>query len=122
LEIFYFVGIISYGRILSPFKLSEHGLWVEDPYRNFTIDNQCLLSNECLLNGSSGGPLLLIGFQTKSVIDRGGNKWIFVEYVGVDFGGQFVRIKVEIILSLRSIPTHSFDFFILGAMHGMFID
>ena len=91
---------MSYGRILAPFKLDEtHQSWIEDSEKGFSIENQCILSNECLLNGSSGGPVLLDGFQTNSTIDRNGNQWIFVEYSAIHFGGEYVCIKEEILFS-----------------------
>ncbi|CAF4091722.1 unnamed protein product, partial [Rotaria sp. Silwood1] len=38
--------ILSYGRILAPFKLDDnHQLWIEDSKKIFTIENQCILSN-----------------------------------------------------------------------------
>ncbi|CAM4796663.1 unnamed protein product [Rotaria magnacalcarata] len=61
-----------------------------DSEKKFTIENQCILSNECLLNGSSGGPVLLDGFRTSSTIDRNGNQWTFVEYSTIHFGGEYV--------------------------------
>ncbi|CAF2145356.1 unnamed protein product [Rotaria magnacalcarata] len=71
-------------------KHDNHQLWIEDSEKKFTIENQCILSNECLLNGSSGGPVLLDGFRTSSTIDRNGNQWTFVEYSTIHFGGEYV--------------------------------
>jgi hypothetical protein len=86
---------------LAPFKLDDdHQSWIEDSEKTFTIENQCILSNECLLNGSSGGPVLLDGFKTSSTIDRNGNQWTFVEYSAIHFGGEYVCVKVEIVFSL----------------------
>ena len=69
------IGIVSYGRVLAPFKLNDdHQSWIEDSEKIFTIENQCLL------NGSSGGPVLLDGFKTSSAIDRNGNHF-FVDFL-----------------------------------------
>ncbi|CAF3564307.1 unnamed protein product [Rotaria sordida] len=85
---------VSYGRILAPFKLDDnHQLWIEDSEKIFTIENQCILSNECLLNGSSGGPVLFDGFKISSIIDRNGNQWTFVEYSAIHFGGEYVPCR-----------------------------
>jgi len=74
---------------LAPFKLDDdHQSWIENSEKIFTIENQSILSNECLLNGSSGGPVLLDGFKTSSTIDRNGNQWTFVEYSAIHFGGE----------------------------------
>ncbi|CAF3699059.1 unnamed protein product [Rotaria sp. Silwood1] len=87
-------GTVSYGRILAPFKLDDnHQLWIEDSKKIFTIENQCILSNECLLNGSSGGPVLLDGFKISSTIDRNGNQWTFVEYSAIHFGGEYIPCR-----------------------------
>lgn len=88
---FLLIGTVSYGRIIAPFKLDENNQsWIEDSEKVFSISNQCILSNECLLNGSSGGPVLLDGFQTNSTVDRNGNNWTFVEYSAIHFGGEYV--------------------------------
>ncbi|CAF1183632.1 unnamed protein product [Rotaria sp. Silwood1] len=89
-----FPGTVSYGRILAPFKLDDnHQLWIEDSKKIFTIENQCILSNECLLNGSSGGPVLFDGFKISSTIDRNGNQWTFVEYSAIHFGGEYIPCR-----------------------------
>ena len=81
---------------MAPFKLNDdHQLWIEDSKKIFTIENQCILSNECLLNGSSGGPVLLDGFKTSSATDRNGYQWTFVEYSAIHFGGEYVCFKIE---------------------------
>jgi hypothetical protein len=86
---------------LAPFKLDDdHQSWIEDSEKIFTIENQSILSNECLLNGSSGGPVLLDDFKTSSTIDRNGNQWTFVEYSAIHFGGEYVFFKIDIIFSL----------------------
>ena len=47
-------------------------------------------SNECLLNGSSGGPFLLDDFRTATAVDRKGNEWTFTEYSEIHSGGEYV--------------------------------
>jgi hypothetical protein len=52
---------ISYGRVIAPYKLNEtSNEWIEGlEYRNTNFSNyQCILSNENLYHGSSGGVTL----------------------------------------------------------------
>jgi hypothetical protein len=76
---------------VASFKLDDdHQSLIEDSEKLLNIDNQYILSNECLLNGSSGGPVLLDGFKTSSTVDRNGNPWTFVEYSAIHFGGATI--------------------------------
>ncbi|CAF1533494.1 unnamed protein product [Adineta steineri] len=83
----------SYILFIPSMRIGQVGQGVKDSKKTFTIDNQCILSNECLLNGSSGGLVLLDGFQTSSAIDRNRNEWTFVEYSAIYFGGEYVPYR-----------------------------
>lgn len=72
------IGIVSYGRALALFKLNDdHQSWIKDSEKILTVENRCILTNECLLDGSSGGSVLLDGYKTSLAIDE---KWKPIDF------------------------------------------
>ena len=79
---------------MARFKLDDdHGKWIENSEKTSTIENQCILSNECVLNTSPKGSVLLDGFKTSSTIDRNGIEWTFAKYAGGHFGSEYVSFN-----------------------------
>lgn len=82
--------IVSYGHAIYPYHQMDD-LWIEDTCYEPTTDQEyCVISNECVTSGSSGGATLRGDFEIEEATDRNGKIWLLVEFNSLHFGGEFV--------------------------------
>ncbi|CAF4931845.1 unnamed protein product [Rotaria sp. Silwood1] len=88
---------VSYGRVIAPYKLNESSNeCIEDlEYRNTDFSNyQCILSNENLYHGSSGGVTLKSNFDIyENIPTANGQQLTLVEFISIHFGGDFIPYR-----------------------------
>jgi hypothetical protein len=82
--------VASYGKVIHPYN-EDSNKWVEDT--NYVPTSQTeayVLSNECLMGGSSGSGTFRDDFKSEVVQDSNGKNWRLVEINAIHFGGEFV--------------------------------
>lgn len=88
---------VSYGHVIAPYKLDKSSNeWIEDiQYRNSDFSNyQCIISNENLYHGSSGGVILKSNFNIyENIPTANGQQLTLVEFISIHFGGEFIPCR-----------------------------
>jgi hypothetical protein len=92
-DIFFGFGkkCISVGTTLAPFGILNNK-WREMPNYNADKSQYCIISNETVFFGNSGGPVICLdSCKTIKVLDKNKQEWNLIEFIGIHSGGEFIN-------------------------------